>query len=82
MPNSVFSNLLMDKIFIMSILILQVLETRFTYWYLCILGNVHLVLFHELLHFHFIAVTFIYVQKLICLPEVMHRNALSTMFLF
>lgn len=80
MPNYVFPNLLMEKIFIMSIFILQVLKTRSTYWYLSILGNVHLELFHDLSHFHFIAVTFIYVHQLICLHYVMHMNVLSTMF--
>lgn len=64
----------------MSIFILQVLKTRSTYWYLSILGNVHLELFHDLSHFHFIAVTFIYVHQLICLHYVMHMNVLSTMF--
>lgn len=67
MQNDVFSNLLIEKIFIMSILILQVLKTHFTYWYLSILGSVHLVLFHDLSHIHFIAVAFIYVHQLICL---------------
>lgn len=80
MPNYVFPNLLMEKIFIMSIFILQVLKTRSTYGYLSILGNVHLELFHDLSHFHFIAVTFIYVHQLICLHYVMHMNVLSTMF--
>lgn len=45
-----------------------------------ILGNVHLELFHDLSHLHFIAVTFIYVHQLIFFTLSNVQECMSRIF--